>query len=177
MLLSLLPLWRLLTVVSRLFPTARFRPTDFADRPNLFFFLIVFAFASFMSLSRCIKIEFPELKAPPFTLEHKGSRGLFRKSKFVVLICSFSRAGFWLGFGLGGGAGWGQGAPSAALCLLSESAREGSQPSSSPSALRASRSMIWVATSEPTRCVFAGCAMCASSCTTAISLYTRNSFS
>ena len=70
----------------------------------------------------------------------------------------------------------GQGAPSAALCLLfvSESACEGSQPSSSPSALRASRSMIWVATSEPTRCVFAGCAMCASSCTTSISLHTRS---
>ena len=58
----------------------------------------------------------------------------------------------------------GQGAPSAAVCLSSESAREGSQPSSSPSALRTSRSMIWVATSEPTRCVFAmlgvhGCAV------------------
>ena len=48
----------------------------------------------------------------------------------------------------------GQGAPSAAVCLSSESAREGSQPSSSPSALRTSRSMIWVATSEPTRCVW-----------------------
>ena len=32
-----------------------------------------------LSLSRCIKIEFPELKAPPFTVEHKRSRGLFRK--------------------------------------------------------------------------------------------------
>ena len=70
----------------------------------------------------------------------------------------------------------GQGAPSAAVCLSSESAREGSQPSSSPSALRTSRSMIWVATSEPTRCVFAmlGLAMCTSGCTTSISLHTRS---
>ena len=70
----------------------------------------------------------------------------------------------------------GQGAPSAAVCLLSESAREGSQPSSSPSALRTSRSMIWVATSEPTRCVFAmlGFAMCTSGCTASISQHTHS---
>ena len=52
-----------------------------------------------------IKIEFPELKAPPFTFEHKRSRGLFRKLKFTALICIFSREGFWLRCGMGGGAG------------------------------------------------------------------------
>ena len=97
--------------------------------------------------------RFPPLfdRAPPFTFEHQRSRGLFRKSKFITLICYFPRGGFWLASGMGGGADRGQGAPSAALCLLSvsESACEGSQPSSSPSALRASRSMIWVVTSEP----------------------------
>ena len=53
--------------------------------------------------------RFPPLfyRAPPFTLEHKRSRGLFRKSKFVALICNFSREGFWLRCGMGGGAGWG----------------------------------------------------------------------
>ena len=49
---------------------------------------------------------FPPLfdRAPPFTFEHKRSRGLFRKSKFIALICYFSRGGFWLASGMGGGA-------------------------------------------------------------------------
>ena len=44
------------------------RPTDFADRPNLCFFV----FVSFLPLSRCIKIEFPEPKAPPSRLNIIG---------------------------------------------------------------------------------------------------------
>ena len=50
--------------------------------------------------------RFPPLfdRAPPFTFEHKRSRGLFRKSKFIALICYFSRGGFWLASGMGGGA-------------------------------------------------------------------------
>ena len=85
--------------------TARFRPPILPTARPFFFWLLSFC----LSLSRCIKIEFPELKAPPFTFEHKRSRGLFRKSKFIALICNFSREGFWLRFGMGGGAGWGQG--------------------------------------------------------------------
>ena len=79
--------------------TARFRP-PILPTARTFHFCV-----SFLPLSRCIKIEFPELKAPPFTFEHKRSRSLFRKSKFIALICYFSREGFWLRFGMGGGAG------------------------------------------------------------------------
>ena len=48
--------------------TARFRPPISADRPNFF----LFAFVVFLPLSRCIKIEFPELKAPPSRLNIVG---------------------------------------------------------------------------------------------------------
>ena len=50
--------------------------------------------------------RFPPLfdRAPPFTFEHKRSRGLFRNSKFIALICNLSREGFWLRCGKGGGA-------------------------------------------------------------------------
>ena len=79
--------------------TARFRPPILPTAP-----FSVFALVSFLPLSRCIKIEFPELKAPPFTFEHQRSRGLFRKSKIITLICYFPRGGFWLASGMGGGA-------------------------------------------------------------------------
>ena len=89
--------------VCRPFPTRRcpLPPTDFTDRPFFCFCSCLF----FLPLSRCIKIEFPELKAPPFTFEHKRSRGLFRNSKFIALICNLSREGFWLRSSMGGGAG------------------------------------------------------------------------
>jgi len=48
-------------------PDTRFRSTDFADRPDLCFLLL-----SFLPLSCCIKIEFPELKAPPSRLNMIG---------------------------------------------------------------------------------------------------------
>ena len=51
--------------------------------------------------------RFPPLfdRAPPFTFEHKRSRGLFRNSKFIALICRLWRGGFWLRCGKGAGAG------------------------------------------------------------------------
>ena len=81
--------------------TARFRPPILPTARTCSFFLL----SLFLPLSRCIKSEFPELKAPPFTFEHKRSRSLFRKSKFIALICNLSHEGFWLRFGMGGGAG------------------------------------------------------------------------
>ena len=81
--------------------TARFRPPILPTARTFSFLLL----SLFLPLSRCIKIEFPELKAPPFTFEHKRSRGLFRNSKFIALICNLLREGFWLRCGMGAGAG------------------------------------------------------------------------
>jgi len=48
-------------------PTPARRPTaDLTDRPNLCFLFP--AFASFLPLSRCSRVEFPEQRAPPSRL-------------------------------------------------------------------------------------------------------------
>ena len=62
-------------------PTPARRPADFSDRPNLCFLFP--AFASFLPLSRCIRVEFPELRAPPSRLSIFGSEAISRPQRLV----------------------------------------------------------------------------------------------
>ena len=62
-------------------PTPARRPADFTDRPNLCSLFL--AFASFLPLSRCIRVEFPELRAPPSRLSIFGSEAISRPQRLV----------------------------------------------------------------------------------------------